>query len=278
MTQAYSNEAPSLLTDEELELLANYVDGSMTEADESAFEDRMLDDDEFFAKVAPLITLWSSPPPSVIEAADRVMAAQPKRAAAFRRRVSGISRVPRATARYLTLAATLAASVVWGLVQVAASTTSPSAPLFVHVTHPKSGPLMEKPSTIVVAKATRSASKPPAVIVGMTDAERVSLAAAEQPLPGLALTPSSRAVATADNSTPFGGRPYYRQPPDIVHKGYTNTFIPADSTNDGGLRGLIKRIFGRIPKPRIHKPGAGIGRSGGLSAQSVADNWQEARP
>jgi anti-sigma factor RsiW len=274
MTQAYLNDEP-LLTDEEVELLSNYVDGSMNADDETAFEDRMLDDKAFFVKVAPLITLWLSPPPSVIEAAGRVMAAQPKRAAAFRRRVSGISRLPRATARYLALAAGIAAIVVSGLMQRAASMTPAGTPLFVHVPHPTTAPLMEKPSTIVVAKATRSASKPSPVIVGMTDAERVSLAAAEQPLPGLALTPSSRAVATADNSTPFGGRPYYRQPPDIVHKGYTNTFIPADSTNDGGLRGLIKRIFGRIPKPRIHKPGAGIGGRGGLSAQSVADNWQE---
>jgi anti-sigma-K factor RskA len=80
MTHAYPNEDPSLMTDEEIELVANYVDGSMTAAEKEAFEDRMLDDDEFFAKVAPVITLWHSPPPSVIEAAERVMGARRKRA------------------------------------------------------------------------------------------------------------------------------------------------------------------------------------------------------
>jgi hypothetical protein len=79
MTHAYPNEDPSPMTDEEIELLCNYVDGSMTAAEEEAFEDRMLDDEEFFLKAAPLITLWHSPPPSVIEAGERFMAAQRKR-------------------------------------------------------------------------------------------------------------------------------------------------------------------------------------------------------
>src|SRR5438552_2060072 len=110
--QSFPNER-DVLSEEELELLTSYVGGCLTTDKEEAFDDRMADDDAFFERMAPMVKMWNSPPPSVIEAGARAKVRfAEKQASASQRRAVALQ-----WRRYVAIAATslsVAASVIFG--------------------------------------------------------------------------------------------------------------------------------------------------------------------
>jgi hypothetical protein len=64
----------TLPNDDELRELTAYVGGFMSEADEKAYDVRLAEDDAFFARISPMLKIWYSLPPSVIEAGEQLKA------------------------------------------------------------------------------------------------------------------------------------------------------------------------------------------------------------
>lgn len=64
----------TLPSDQELRQLTKYVCGSMSGAEVQAFDDRLANDDAFFDRIAPMLTIWWAPPPSVIKAGEELKA------------------------------------------------------------------------------------------------------------------------------------------------------------------------------------------------------------
>src|SRR5258707_335511 len=61
MTQTKEGARRPLPDDAELALLTEYVGGFMDEAGTQAFEDRLRDDEEFFARMSPMLDAWCAP-------------------------------------------------------------------------------------------------------------------------------------------------------------------------------------------------------------------------
>jgi hypothetical protein len=62
----------TLPSDEELQELTDYVGGFMSEGEEKAFDARLARDDAFFERISPMLKIWYSLPPSVIEAGEQL--------------------------------------------------------------------------------------------------------------------------------------------------------------------------------------------------------------
>lgn len=55
------NASGSLPTDDEMDLLTDYLGGCLSEEDHQAFDRRLEEDEEFFYRMAPLLDFWYSP-------------------------------------------------------------------------------------------------------------------------------------------------------------------------------------------------------------------------
>jgi hypothetical protein len=275
---------PADATDAELARLADYTSGRMSDIEAKLLEKQLADDPEFSDRMAPWLDIWmpgdrlpiiEETLAEVREDIARYEARKARRAqwpGFIRVMVAAYDRVRAEIVLVMTTTGLgLAAAVIplvimtpnMELADRALNTkrnvarhvvdTLGHAPSVANATQaPHSQPVTQSPPATTVAAARQSASNPP-VIVAESDAAR-ALMAAQQPLPAPSLTPSAQAVAIADNTTALGGRPYYHQRPDTVHKGYTNTVIIKNGNDDGGIRDLIRKIFGRIRKPPIHLP------------------------
>src|SRR3954464_2730373 len=66
---------PELPNDGDIELLVGYVGRFMTDAEAEAFEARLVDDEEFFDRVSPMLDAWYTPGPTLtgVETARRMV-------------------------------------------------------------------------------------------------------------------------------------------------------------------------------------------------------------
>jgi hypothetical protein len=275
---------PAEATDAQLARAADYTSGRMSDIETKRFEKQLEDDPEFFDLMSPWLDIWLPGDrlpiieETLAEVRDDIARYEARKARRaqwpgfIRVMVAAYDRVCAEIVLVITTTGLGLAAAAIPLVVMTSNTeladrelntkrnvaqhvvdTLGHAPSLANASQaPHSKPVTQSPPATTVAAARQSASNPP-VIVDEPDAER-ALTAAQQPLPAPGLTPSVQAVAIADNTTAFGGRPYYHQLPDTVHKGYTNTVTINNGNDDGGVRDLIRKIFGRIRKPPIHLP------------------------
>ncbi len=133
-----------LPSDDELDLLTDYIGGLMTTAEVEAFKRRMEEDDEFFFRVAPVVDGWYSPDSLSI---GTVTLAELERREAEERRHAVVSRPHRARRwrrPFMAVAGVgslvVAAEVLFVIVQAGLRVGPTVAPMVAHVADPKPSP------------------------------------------------------------------------------------------------------------------------------------------
>jgi anti-sigma factor RsiW len=192
--QSFNNEA-DLLTEEELELLTNYVGGCMSPEEEEAFDDRMAQDDAFFDKIAPMVKIWYSPPPSVIAAGEQAKVEYSERKArASARRLAGWN-----WRRHVAIAVgslSAAASVIFAVFQLLLPVV-PELGIVANgsgVHRPPSA--TEKPPVVVAANSSKNPhGTTRQVVIAPVPRDLVVSTPILSPLPSVRLTPSATVVA-----------------------------------------------------------------------------------
>jgi hypothetical protein len=107
----YVGSDPQLPDDQELERLTEYVGGFMTDAEAEQFEERLMDDEDFFERMEPLLDEWYAPGvlPIELEIAQRLEADSGSRVVRLRRRLTGY--------RVHAAAIAIAAALVFAVIQ-----------------------------------------------------------------------------------------------------------------------------------------------------------------
>jgi hypothetical protein len=275
---------PAEATDAQLARAADYTSGRMSDIETKRFEKQLEDDPEFFDLMSPWLDIWLPGDrlpiieETLAEVRDDIARYEARKAR--RAQWPGFIRVmvaayDRVCAEIVLVITTTGLGLAAAAIPLVVMTSNMEladrelntkrnvaqhvidtlghAPLLANASHAShSKPVTQSPPATTVAAARQSASNPP-VIVDEPDAER-ALTAAQQPLPAPAVTPSAQSQAVAMTDIGGFGRPHALQMPDSVHKGYTNTVTVKNGNDDGGIRDLIRRIFGRLRKPPIHLP------------------------
>ena len=195
------------IRDAEDDQLAEYMGGRLSDIDQKRFEKRLIDDAEFFHRMAPFLSVLYpiEPSPLELQIRQRVEArrAAHRRATALRadrvRRLEGlVAALTTVTLPVKGFAAATVAATLLVSAQLAGVFTSAPAPLYVQSTPHIKAPVQATTSVAVVPKSTppkprhHRAATIPAPVTEV----------AELPAPGLVDTAGERVVASID-SEPF---------------------------------------------------------------------------
>jgi len=266
--------------DAEDDQLADYMGGRLSDIEEKQFEKRLVDDAEFFHRMAPFLSVLYpiEPSPLEVKIRQRVEArrAAHRRATELRasrsRRLEGwIAAVTTATPPVKGLAAATVTGTLLLIAQLAGLFTSSPLPVYVHATPPAQTPLQPPTTVATVVKhppprsrhhrpVTHSApvtevAELPASGPVDSAGERVAARIDSEPLP----LPSAAAVKiTVDTSRVISSVAAVEVRPQItvetesgsVLKSIKNEVTSAVTRVVGSAADAIRGLF----KPRTHKP------------------------
>jgi hypothetical protein len=192
------------IRDAEDDQLAGYMGGRLSDIEEKQFEKRLVDDAEFFHRMAPFLSVLYpiEPSPLEIQIRQRVEArrAAHRRATELRanraRRLTGwIAAVTTATLPVRGFAAATVAATLLMIAQLAGVFTAVPAPVYVHSTPPAQAPLQPPTTVAVVAKSTPAQTRHHTVATIPAPVTQV----AELPAPGPVDTAGAQVVARLDS-------------------------------------------------------------------------------
>lgn len=240
----------TLPSDEELEVLADYLSGSMSSADAAAFDRQLETDAEFFYRMAPMLDVWYSKEPLPVA----------------KKTSTGVTlqlHVPALLLRYGQVAA--AASVIFGALLYNPVTTTvlqrvafgpePAAVKFVH--HPwQPRAVVPAPGAVRVATGTktrRSVPVTPVPVVNVAELPVMPVAAdsaiAIDSLPAIAAGMAVR----IDDSVEF------RSNTQVVVQWARSDGSIGGGIDFGGIARAVadklSAFFTWVRHPRTHKPG-----------------------
>lgn len=257
----------TLPSDEELQELTDYVGGFMSEGEEKAFDARLARDDAFFERISPMLKIWYSLPPSVIEAGEQLRV----RLAEEQRPVVESRQPVKLWVRHTVLVRggwAVAASVIFGaLLQLSMhQEISPMLAKGPSAAKPVNGatPAAQAPTGTVVAVEPRhghAATQPKQIVVLTplpidTATERAVAVLAAAPLPDAAVTGSSVQVG-AMPASPFIAVPPL--PREVAMLDTSRVASPATPT--------------KVDTTRIDAQGTQVTKRGPVTRSSGLFNW-----